>query len=77
MGTDEFPDALPLHRVSVEGFWMDKTEVTNEQFEKFVKATGYVTIAERTPRAEDFPGAPRKISWRGRWCFRHPIVLLS
>src|SRR4029079_19139059 len=33
-------------------------EVTNEQFAKFVKAAGYVTVAERTPRAEDFPGAP-------------------
>jgi formylglycine-generating enzyme required for sulfatase activity len=51
-------DALPVHRVYVEGFWMDATEVTNEQFEKFVTATGYVTIAEQTPRAEDFPGAP-------------------
>ncbi|MCE9589689.1 MAG: formylglycine-generating enzyme family protein [Planctomycetes bacterium] len=52
------PDAQPIHRVYVDGYWMDKTEVTNEQFEKFVKATGYVTIAEQTPRAEDFPGAP-------------------
>ncbi len=57
MGADEFPDAQPWHRVHVEGFWMDKTEVTNAQFAKFVKETGYVTIAERTPRAEDFPGA--------------------
>ncbi len=39
-------DALPIHRVYVDGFWMDATEVTNEQFEKFVKATGYVTVAE-------------------------------
>ena len=45
MGSDEpqFPDARPWHRVYVDGFWMDKTELTNEQFEKFVKATGYVT----------------------------------
>jgi sulfatase modifying factor 1 len=59
MGSDEpdFGDARPWHRVYVDGFWMDKTELTNEQFEKFVKATGYVTIAERTPRAEDYPGA--------------------
>ena len=42
-------DALPIHRVAVDGFWMDATEVTNEQFAAFVKATGYVTIAERTP----------------------------
>jgi len=51
-------DAQPVHRVYVDGFWMDKTEVTNEQFEKFVQATGYVTVAERTPTAEEFPGAP-------------------
>jgi hypothetical protein len=36
---------------------MDKTEVTNEQFTRFVKATGYVTVAERKPRAEDYPQA--------------------
>ena len=36
MGAEEFPDAQPWHRVYVDGFWMDKTEVTNEQFAKFV-----------------------------------------
>src|SRR5436189_1647075 len=51
-------DALPLHRVYVDGFWMDATEVTNEEFEKFTKATGYTTIAERTPTKEEFPTAP-------------------
>jgi formylglycine-generating enzyme len=50
-------DARPIHRVYVDGFFMDKTDVTNAQFAEFVKATGYVTIAERTPTAEDFPGA--------------------
>ena len=51
-------DAQPIHRVYVDGFWMDQTEVTNAQFAEFVEATGYITIAERTPTAEDFPGAP-------------------
>jgi formylglycine-generating enzyme required for sulfatase activity len=51
-------DALPVHRVYVDGFWMDQTELTNEEFEKFVNATGYVTIAERIPTKEEFPGAP-------------------
>ncbi len=51
-------DALPIHRVHVDGFWMDATEVTNEQFEKFVKATGYVTVAEQKPTKEEFPTAP-------------------
>jgi len=51
-------DALPVHRVYVDGFWMDATEVTNEEFEKFAKATGYITIAERTPTKEEYPTAP-------------------
>ena len=41
-------DEKPVHRVSVEGFWMDKTEVTNEQFARFVQETGYTTTAEQT-----------------------------
>ncbi|HYV67606.1 MAG TPA: formylglycine-generating enzyme family protein [Myxococcales bacterium] len=53
-------DALPVHRVYVGGFWMDATEVTNAQFARFVKATGYVTVAERTPTVEEFPGAPKE-----------------
>lgn len=51
-------DAAPIHRVYVDGFWMDSTEVTNEQFSKFVDATKYVTVAEIKPTAEEFPGAP-------------------
>jgi formylglycine-generating enzyme len=50
-------DSRPVHRVYVDGFFMDKNDVTNAEFAKFVKATGYVTVAEQTPRAEDFPGA--------------------
>ena len=50
-------DSRPIHRVYVDGFFMDKTDVTNAEFEKFVKATGYVTVAERKPRPEDYPGA--------------------
>ena len=51
-------DSQPIHRVYVDGFWMDATEVTNEQFEKFVNATGYRTIAEIAPTKEEFPTAP-------------------
>jgi formylglycine-generating enzyme len=57
-GPDAMSDARPIHRVHVDGFWMDETEVSNEQFEKFVKATGYITIAEQTPKAEEFPNVP-------------------
>lgn len=51
-------DATPVHRVYVDGFWMDKTEVTNKQFEAFVTATGYITVAEKVPAPEDLPGVP-------------------
>jgi len=40
-------DEYPVHQVQVKGFWMDETEVTNAQFAAFVKATGYVTTAEK------------------------------
>lgn len=52
MGADNkqaSPDEYPKHKVTVNGFWMDATEVTNLQFAKFVKATGYITTAERKP----------------------------
>ena len=78
MGAEEFPDAQPWHRVSVDGFWMDKTEVTNDQFAKFVKATKYVTVAEQAPKAEDFPGAPPENLVAGSVVFSppdHPVKL--
>ena len=65
-------DSKPVHRVYVDGFWMDRSDVTNEQFEKFVKETGYVTVAERTPRAQDFPGAPPENLVAGGVVFHHP-----
>jgi formylglycine-generating enzyme required for sulfatase activity len=43
----------PAHRVRVDGFWMDETDVTNAQFRAFVEATGYVTTAEKTPTEEE------------------------
>jgi sulfatase modifying factor 1 len=66
MGTDSpsaWPDERPAHRVSVQGFWMDETEVTNAQFAEFVAATGYVTVAERAPTVAEImrqvpPGTP-------------------
>ncbi len=58
--TDGMTDEAPLHDVKVNGFWMDKTEVTNDEFEKFVQATGYVTVAERKPNPKDFPGVPEE-----------------
>jgi formylglycine-generating enzyme len=65
-------DAQPIHRVYVDGFWMDKTEVTNEEFEKFAKATGYITVAERTPTTAEFPGAPPENLVAGSVVFTPP-----
>lgn len=56
MGTDSdlgWADEKPAHRVRVDGFWMDETDVTNAQFQVFVKATGYVTTAEKPVDVEE------------------------
>ncbi len=66
MGTDSelgWPDEKPAHRVRVDEFWIDETEVTNAQFRAFVEATGYVTTAEKVPSVEEIlvqspPGTP-------------------
>jgi formylglycine-generating enzyme required for sulfatase activity len=55
MGSEDFDDARPVHKVYVDGFLMDRTEVTNAQFARFVKATGYVTVVERPPDPRKFP----------------------
>lgn len=58
MGADAFTDAQPVHTVTVDGFWMDKHEVTNAEFARFVQATHYVTVAERPLNPKDYPGVP-------------------
>ena len=58
MGDNEFPDARPEHLVYVDGFWLDRHEVTNAEYARFVAATGYKTVAELPPNPADFPGAP-------------------
>ncbi|RFC42916.1 MAG: hypothetical protein DVB28_001681 [Verrucomicrobia bacterium] len=55
---DGQPDERPLHDVKLRGFWIDRYEVTNDQFAKFVEATKYVTTAEIKPDPAQFPGAP-------------------
>jgi len=72
VGMQATRDARPIHRVYVGAFWMDKTDVTNEEFARFVKATRYITVSERTPRAEDFPGAPRENLVAGSVVFSQP-----
>jgi formylglycine-generating enzyme required for sulfatase activity len=79
VGMNATKDSRPIHRVYVDGFWMDKTDVTNREFSEFVKATRYVTVAERTPKAEDFPGAPPENLVAGSVVFHPPghSVLLN
>jgi formylglycine-generating enzyme len=79
MGCDdcEMPDAAPAHLVAVDGFWMDRTPVTTADFAKFVKATGYATIAERKPDPKDFPGVPPEKLVAGCAVFSPPPGLVS
>jgi formylglycine-generating enzyme len=58
MGSDRhYPEEAPAHRVAVAGFWMDRFQITNERFKRFVKETGHVTVAQRPPNPADYPGA--------------------
>ncbi len=57
IGSDKhYPEEAPAHRVSVDGFWIDATPVTNRDFRKFVRATGHVTSAEIPTDPNDYPG---------------------
>jgi formylglycine-generating enzyme required for sulfatase activity len=71
MGSEDFyPEERPVHRVEVDAFWMDRRPVTVAQFRRFVKATGYVTLAERAPEAADYPDADPALLVPGALVFR-------
>jgi formylglycine-generating enzyme len=73
MGSDQhYPEEAPAHEVSVESFWIDKYAVTNEDFALFVAETGYITFAERAPKAEDYPGAKPEMLFPASVVFRKP-----
>lgn len=73
MGSDRhYPEEAPVHRVTVGGFWMDRTPVTNCQFRKFVNDTGYVTLAELAPDPKDYPDAPPHMLKAGSLAFTPP-----
>lgn len=74
MGSEDFyPEERPVHEVSVDGFWMDRYTVTNNQFARFVDATGYVTLAERPLNGADFPGAPVENLMPGSMLFHKTV----
>ena len=78
MGSDRhYPEEAPVHRVTVDGFWIDRTPVTNRQFRQFAEATGYVTFAEIAPKAEDYPGALPHMLRAGSMVFSPPAHPVS
>jgi formylglycine-generating enzyme required for sulfatase activity len=79
MGADDFyPEEQPVRRVDVAGFWIDVHPVTVAEFRSFVKATGYVTVAERPPEPADYPEADPALLVPGSLVFqptRGPVDL--
>jgi sulfatase modifying factor 1 len=80
MGSEDadFPDAHPLHKVTLRPFHLDEHEVTNAEFAAFVLATRYVTVAERPPDPRDFPDVPAAQLVAGSAVFAkpaHPVSL--
>jgi formylglycine-generating enzyme required for sulfatase activity len=71
MGCDHFyPEETPVREVSLDGFWIDRHPVTVAEFRRFVKETGHVTWAERTPDAADYPDADPELLVAGSLVFR-------
>lgn len=71
MGSEtHYPDEAPVRRVRVDGFWMDRTHVTNSEFGAFVAETGYVTVAERPIDPTMYPGADPFLVQPGSMVFR-------
>ena len=73
-----YPEEVPVHRVTVDGFFIDRTPITNRLFKEFVRATGHVTVAEIVPDARDYPGALPELLYAGSLVFsppNHPVDL--
>ncbi|MDP9812388.1 formylglycine-generating enzyme required for sulfatase activity [Rhizobium tibeticum] len=78
MGSNKHhPEEAPAHPVKVDGFWIDATPVTNRQFTAFVKTTGHVTVAEKTPQAADYPGALPEMLRAGSLVFTQPKTVVG
>jgi formylglycine-generating enzyme len=71
MGSADFyPEEAPVHRVAVDGFWIDEHPVTVAEFRRFVKATAHLTLAERAPDPADYPDADPALLVPGSLVFR-------
>ena len=77
LGDSVYPEELPVRSVVVQGFWMDRTEVTNAQFSAFVQATGYVTVAEQAVDAKVHPELPPDLRVPGAVVFISPNDLVG
>ncbi len=75
MGDTVYPEEQAVVKARVQGFWMDRTEVTNTQFAAFVKATGYVTTAERPVDMQSHPGLPPDMQQPGAVVFTQPRAI--
>ncbi len=76
MGSDRhYPEEAPVHRVAVDGFWIDRTPVTNRQFKAFIKATGHRTLAEIVPDPKNYPGALPHMIYAGSLVFVPPSAV--
>ncbi|WP_378943824.1 formylglycine-generating enzyme family protein [Mesorhizobium sp. ANAO-SY3R2] len=69
---DHYPEEAPVHRIKVDGFWIDKFTVTNRDFERFVAETGHVTLAEKPANPDDYPGALPNLLVPSSTMFRKP-----
>jgi formylglycine-generating enzyme len=74
---DHYPKEAPVHRVTLDGFWIDRTRVTNRQFKQFVKATGHVTTAQVPPDPKDYPGALPEMIYAGSLVFAPPLLVTN
>ena len=73
MGSDRhYPEQAPARSETVGPFAIDPTPFTNDDFAAFVDATGYVTLAERCPDPEDYPGAEPALLVPGSAVFTVP-----
>ena len=70
MGSEDFyPEERPVHRVAVDGLWMDEKPVTAAEFRRFVRETGYVTVAERPLDPAQYPDADPELLVPGSLVF--------
>ena len=73
MGSDShYEEEKPAHRVTVDGFWIDRFPVTNERFAQFVTASGHTTFAEIPPDPAQYPGALPHMLYAGSLLFVKP-----